>query len=84
MSNKSEKDLEARTAQAEEDAPADTTTLSISYSPSTGSLGIYGPLGDRPFCLYLLEMARIQIMTKPPAADIQSNILTRKQGLITS
>lgn len=85
MSKKArEKELKKHTEDQEEEAPPDTVTVSVSFSPSTGQLGLYGPIHNRPMCLYILEMARIQIMSKPLVLEDESQIiLPLRPGLVS-
>ena len=74
-----ESHLREHSEAAEEGAPDDVVTLSISYSPSTGQLGIYGPIRTDPImCMGLLDMAKFQILARQ---ESESRIIRPTGGI---
>lgn len=42
-------------------------TLTISYDPATGQLGLKGPVGDKVACLGVMEMAKHALLSGRPS-----------------
>lgn len=63
------------------DVAGNVVTLTIRFNPQSGETQIHGPLGDKVFCLGVLELAKQAVLSFKPGGMIESPIFVPPKNM---